>query len=217
MVYIMNKLMYIIGGWLLCSATVFAQPSYQKATEGQIKEIINHIKQTSGEMKTMTCDFTQVKELSFMEEKVTSEGKMYYGKTNKIRWEYMKPYTYVFATDGQNVITHSGNSTNKMPVKSSKLFSEISKIMIGGVSGSGLIDSPDFSTEFGVGKEDCMITLTPLKKEIKDLFSSIRLYVRQTDHCIHAVDLVEKSGDKTSISLKNIRINAPVNDEIFSH
>ncbi|MDR2765038.1 MAG: outer membrane lipoprotein carrier protein LolA [Tannerella sp.] len=212
----MNKLMYMIGGWLLCSATMSAQPSYQKATEKQVKEIIDHIKQTSGEMKTMTCDFTQVKELSFMDEKVTSDGKMYYRQANKIRWEYLKPYTYVFATDGQNVITHSGSSTSKMPVKSSKLFSEISKVMIGGVSGNGLIDSPDFSTEFGVGKEDYMITLTPLKKEVKDFFSSIRLYVNQTDYRIHTVDLVEKSGDKTSIHLKNIRINTPVNDEVFS-
>jgi outer membrane lipoprotein-sorting protein len=206
----------MIGGWLLCSATAFAQPSYRKAAEEQTKEITGHIKQTSGKMKTMTCDFTQVKELSFMDEKVTSEGKMYYGQPNKIRWEYMKPYTYVFATDGQNIITRSGNGTSKMPVKSSKLFSEISKVMIGGVSGNGLIDSPDFSTEFGVGKEDYLITLTPLKKELKDLFSSIRLYIRQADYRIHAVDLVEKSGDRTSIHLKNIQINTPVNDEIFS-
>jgi outer membrane lipoprotein-sorting protein len=61
-----------------------------------------------------------------------------------------------------------------------------------------------------------MITLTPLKKEIKDLFASIRLYIRQTDHRIHAVDLVEKSGDKTSIHLENIRINTPVDDEVFA-
>jgi outer membrane lipoprotein-sorting protein len=208
--------MYMIGGGLLCSATLFAQPAYQKATEAQIREIMAHIKQTSEAMQTMTCDFTQVKELSFMDEKVTSEGKMYYKQTNKIRWEYMKPYTYVFASDGQNVITHSGNSTSKMPVRSSKLFSEIGKVMIGGVSGKGLIDSPDFSTEFGVGKEDYMITLTPLKKEIKNLFSSIRVYVSRTDHRIHAVDLMEKSGDKTSIHLKNIRINTPVDDEVFS-
>jgi outer membrane lipoprotein-sorting protein len=206
----------MIGGWLLWSATLSAQPAYRKASDEQVKEIINLIQQASGEMKTMTCDFTQVKELSFMDEKVTSEGKMYYRQTNKIRWEYMKPYTYVFATDGQNVITRSGSGTSKMPVKSSKLFGEISNVMIGGVSGNGLIDSPDFSTEFGIGKEDCMITLTPLKKEVKDLFSSIRLYIRQTDHRIHTVDLVEKSGDKTSIHLKNIQINTPVDDEIFS-
>jgi outer membrane lipoprotein-sorting protein len=103
-----------------------------------------------------------------------------------------------------------------MPVKSSKLFSEIGKVMIGGVSGNGLIDSPDFATEFGVGKEDCLITLTPLKKEMKDLFASIRLYIRRADHRIHAVELVEKSGDRTSIHLKNIQLNTPVNDEVFT-
>jgi outer membrane lipoprotein-sorting protein len=208
--------MYIIGGWLVCSAVAFAQSDYRRATEEQAREIVAHIRQTAKEMNTMTCDFTQVKELSFMKEKVASEGKMFYKQTNKIRWEYMTPYTYVFATDGQNVVTRSGNSTSKIPVKSGKLFSEIGKVMIGGVSGSGLIDSPDFATEFGVGKEDCLITLTPLKKEVKDLFASIRLYIRSADHRIHAVELVEKSGDRTSIHLKNIRINTPVDDEVFT-
>ncbi|MDR3260641.1 MAG: outer membrane lipoprotein carrier protein LolA, partial [Tannerella sp.] len=194
-----------------------AQPSYREAADAQKKDIIDKIKQTSAGMKTMKCDFTQVKELSFMDEKVTVEGKMLYKQTNKIRWEYTKPYTYVFATDGKDVYTHSGGgNTNKMPVKSSKLFSEISNIMIGGVSGNGLIDSPDFATQFGVGKDDYRVTLTPLKKEVKDLFSAIQLYIRKTDYHIHAVELVEKSGDKTSIQLKNIQINTTLEDELFS-
>jgi outer membrane lipoprotein-sorting protein len=208
--------MYVLSGLLLCMATMFAQSSYPQATETQKTEIIDRIKQAAEGMKTMQCDFTQVKELSFMDEKATSEGKMFYKQTDKIRWEYTKPYTYVFATDGKNVFTGSGANTNKMPVKSSKLFGEISHILIGGVSGNGLIDSPDFSTQFGVGKEDYLITLTPLKKDVKDLFSAIRLYVRKTDHRVHAVELVEKSGDKTSIELKNIRTNTPLDDEIFS-
>jgi outer membrane lipoprotein-sorting protein len=208
--------MYVLSGLLLCAATMFAQSPYLPATEAQKKEIIDKIKQASGGMKTMRCDFTQVKELSFMDEKVVSEGKMFYKQTDKIRWEYTKPYIYVFATDGKNVYTSSGSNTNKIPVKSSKLFSEISHILVGGVSGNGLIDSPDFATQFGVGKEDYLVTLTPLKKEVKDLFSAIQLYVRKADHRIRAVDLVEKSGDKTSIQLKNLQINAVLDDEVFS-
>ncbi|MDR3194458.1 MAG: outer membrane lipoprotein carrier protein LolA [Tannerella sp.] len=212
----MNRIIYVLCGWLSCSAAVFAQASYRQASGEQKKEIVERIKQASGEMKTMTCDFTQVKELSFMDEKVTSEGKMYYSQANRIRWEYTKPYAYVFATDGKNVITRSGSNTNRMPVKSSKLFSEIGKVMIGGVSGNGLIDSQDFSTQFAIGKEDYAVTLTPLRKEVKELFASIQLYIRQTDCRILGVDLVEKSGDKTSIRLKNIQINIPVHDEVFT-
>ena len=94
------------------------------------------ITQTAASVRTMKCDFTQVKQLSFMNDKVTSEGRMYYKKANKIRWEYTRPYAYVFSTDGTTVHMTSGKggASNRVPVKSSKLYSEISRVMVGGAA-----------------------------------------------------------------------------------
>jgi len=189
-----NKL-YLSLLLLPCIVTLSAQNSYQKATEIQKKEITDNIRRVARKIKTLKADFTQVKELSFMKDQVTSEGKML----------------------GNNVRMTSGEKTNKIPVKGSKLFTEISRVMIGGVSGAGLIDSPDFTTQFMVGKSDCKIMLTPRKKEVKDLFSSIQLYVDRSDSRIRRVELIEKSGDKTIITLKNIQLNTPVDDSVFAH
>lgn len=208
-----NLLLFI--SLLLCSVSLSAQ--YQNATEAQKKEVMDKISQAASEMNSMQGDFVQVKELSFMDDKVTSEGKMYYKKTNKIRWEYTKPYSYVFSMDGQHVRMTSGDKTNKVPVNSSKMFGEISKVMVGGVSGEGLVNSPDFDTQFMVGKDDYKIVLTPKKKEIKDLFSTVQVYVGKTDNRIRAVELVEKSGDKTTITLKNVQVNTTIGDDIFSN
>jgi outer membrane lipoprotein-sorting protein len=189
---------------------------YKEATSAEQNEIINEIKKTSAEMKTMKCDFTQTKELSFMNDKVVSEGKMLYKQSDKIRWEYVKPYKYVFSMDGQNVNISYDDKQNKIPVKSSKMFSEISNIMIGGVNGSVLVNSKDFTAKFMVGTNDYKITLTPLKKEIKNLFSNVLLYINKTNSRINVIEMTEKSGDKTIINLRNIQINTPVSDEIFN-
>ena len=210
----MKKNLVLLIGLFLCATSLSAQ--YQKATEEQKKEIVNKITQVSGDMTTMQCDFTQVKVLSFMDDKVTSEGKMYYKKTNKIRWEYVKPYKYVFSMDGQNVRMTTNGKTEKIPLKQSKMFEGISKIMVGGVSGTGLVDSPDFDSQFMVGKDDYQIILTPKKKEIKDLFSAVQLYVGKADSRIRSVVLVENGGDKTTISLKDVKVNTPIDDKIFS-
>ena len=210
----MKKNIVLLIGLLLCSASLSAQ--YQKATEEQKKDIVNKITQVSGDMTTMQCDFTQVKVLSFMDDKVTSEGKMYYKKTNKIRWEYVKPYKYVFSMDGQNVRMTTNGKTEKIPLKQSKMFEGISKIMVGGVSGTGLVDSPDFDSQFMVGKDDYQIILTPRKKEIKDLFSAVQLYVGKADSRISSVELVENGGDKTTITLKDVKVNTTIDDKIFS-
>ena len=211
----MNRLMYVISGWLLC-VTAFAQGAYQPATEVQKKEIIDTITEASKAMRTMKCDFTQEKELSFMNEKVTSEGIMLYKQPDKIRWEYTKPIAYVFAMDGKTIFMDSGGNQSRIPARSSTLFSGISDIIIGGVSGTGLIDSPDFTTQFAVGTTYYRVTLTPLKKEIQDMFATIQLYVNKTDSRINEVELIEKGGDKTLIRLRNTQINVTVNDEIFS-
>ena len=200
-------------------ATASAQTSgYHAASEAQRKEIVAKITQTAASVRTMKCDFTQVKQLSFMNDKVTSEGRMYYKKANKIRWEYTRPYAYVFSTDGTTVHMTSGKggASNRVPVKSSKLFSEISRVMVGGVSGAGLVDSPDFSSTFSVGQSDWQITLTPRKKEVRDLFASVRLYVGKADGRVRRVELEEKSGDRTTITLKNVQANVAVDDALFT-
>jgi outer membrane lipoprotein-sorting protein len=163
----------------------------------------------------MQCDFTQEKELSFMNEKVLQEGKMFYKQPNKIRWEYTKP-SYIFAMDGKNIFMDAGNNQTTVPARSSKMFSSLSDIIVGGVSGAGLIDSPDFTAVFSVGNNDYRITLTPLKKEVKDLFDHIQLFVNKSDSRIQKVEMVDKGGDKTLILLKNMQTNTTVNDEIFS-
>ena len=210
----MKKIQVLIIVLIGCSVSLSAQ--YQNATEEQKNEIVRKITQVSNEMNSMQCDFTQVKELSFMDDKITSEGKMSYKKPNKIRWEYTKPYQYVFSMDGQNIRMTSGDKTNTIPAKQSKLFGEISKVMVGGVNGSGLVDSPDFDTQFMVGSDVCKIVLTPKKKEVKDLFSTVLLYVGKPDYRIRSVELVEKSGDKTTLTLKNVQVNIAIKDEIFS-
>jgi outer membrane lipoprotein-sorting protein len=208
-----KKLILLIGIWL-CAGPLSAQ--YRDATKEQKEEIVRKITAAAAGMHTMQADFVQIKELSFMDDRVTSEGTMAYKKANKIRWEYTKPYKYVFSMDGENVRMTSGDKTNKVPVKSSRMFGEISKVMVGSVSGSGLVDSPAFDTHFMVGKDDYKVVLTPKKKEIKDLFSSVLLFVNQSDNRIRSVELIEKSGDKTIISLKNVRVNTTLEDSLFA-
>jgi outer membrane lipoprotein-sorting protein len=52
---------------------------------------------------------------------------------------------------------------------------------------------------------------------MKELFSSVQLYVGKTDNRIRSVELVEKSGDKTTITLKNVQVNMAISDDIFSN
>ncbi|MDR1813744.1 MAG: outer membrane lipoprotein carrier protein LolA, partial [Tannerella sp.] len=79
---------------LICvlSGCFFASAQYRSATEAEKNAIVEGMKKAAEGMNSLQCDFVQVKELSFMDDKVTSEGKMFFKKPDRIRWEYVKPY-----------------------------------------------------------------------------------------------------------------------------
>jgi len=209
--------MKYLASLLLSMVCIQLSAQYKPATEEQKTGIISLVKAASEGMTTMQCDFVQVKELSFMDEKVTSEGRMYFKKENRIRWEYLKPYKYVFILDGRNAgLGGEGDVKKKIPLKTSRLFRELSRVMTAGISGDGLVNSPDFSAQYMVGNDSYSIILTPLKKEISNLFSGIQLYINKSENRINRIEMSEKSGDRTVINLHNIKINSTVSDSLFN-
>ena len=67
--------------------------SAQSVSEDKIRE---QIESTATNMKTMQCDFVQTKYLRMLNDKMVSNGKMYYQQSDKLCWEYTSPYSYSF-------------------------------------------------------------------------------------------------------------------------
>lgn len=190
---------------------------YRNASIAEEKQINEKVSANAISMKTMTCNFEQIKELSFLNDKSISKGLLFYKKPNKVRWEYKHPYSYIFIMNGEKVIIQSENNKNEINLNSSKQFQQISKIILGGVSGNGLTNSSDFHILFYTSNEDYKLQLQPLKKEIKSLFSQINLFVSKGDGSINKVEMIEKTGDKTIIRFLSMKRNMLLNDEVFSH
>jgi outer membrane lipoprotein-sorting protein len=196
-------------------AMMFAQSGYKPATENQQKEMTQKITESSQQLKTLRCDFVQKKNISILSDEMISEGRMSFKQKDKLRWEYTKPYQYEFVLNGDKVMIHSGTTKNVIEVSSSKVFREISKIIVSGINGSGIFDHSKFTTKFLVGVKDNMVILTPKQKEIKQMFNEIRLCFNTSDYTVNSVEIEELNGDKTLILMKNKQINKELDDEIF--
>lgn len=208
---------YIITIFLSLLTCMTSAQIYRNASIAEEKQINEKVSANAISMKTMTCNFEQIKELSFLNDKSISKGLLFYKKPNKVRWEYKHPYSYIFIMNGEKVIIQSENNKNEINLNSSKQFQQISKIILGGVSGNGLTNSSDFHIFFYTSNEDYKLQLQPLKKEIKSLFSQINLFVSKGDGSINKVEMIEKTGDKTIIRFLSMKRNMLLNDEVFSH
>lgn len=81
-------------------ATVHAQ-SMKKMV--QKTEFENRLAKEAQTVKSIESDFTQVKYLDVFDEKVTSKGKFYYQKSNKICMEYFRPMNYLIVINGSKL------------------------------------------------------------------------------------------------------------------
>ena len=201
------------------TALLFAvQTNAQKlvpATAEQKQYMLEKISAASAAMKSLICDFEQTKELSILSEKLVSKGKMYYRNDKRLRWEYLNPYTYTFMLNDKKILLKSESSKNVIDINSSRLFQEIVKIMMSGISGSGLSDVKSFQINYFYSENLWTVDLIPVQKDLKKMFSAVKLTFNLKDYSVDKVEMNETGGDTTVILLSNKQFNYAIENEIF--
>ncbi len=175
--------------------------------------VISRINAKAATIKTIEADFTQEKDLSILNDKMVSKGKMYYDK-GMLRWEYTSPYSYLFIMNGEKVLLQSSTSTTTGDVASNRIYRMIARIMVDTITGKSLDGGGDFSVKMETSSKGNVAVLTPLKREIKSMFKEVRLHFDESDY-VSKIELVEGTGDKTVISLSGVKYNAPVSASLF--
>ena len=199
----------------LVTTMTFAQ-DYRPATPEQQKDLIRNITAASEQMKTLRCDFVQKKTISILADELISEGRLFFKQTDKLSWEYTRPYQYRFIMNRDKVMIDSGTNRNVIDTNSNRIFSEISKIIISGINGSGIFDGDRFTAKFNSGANDYQVALTPKQRDLKQMFSNITLTFDKSDYSVNTVEIKEASGDATFITMKKKQINIDLDDEIFA-
>ena len=204
----MKRIIYLI---LMCLTPVLAMAQ----NEGEQK-IIQKISKAAQSMTSMQCDFVQTKHMKLLNDNMVSYGKMYYQQSSKLRWEYTSPYTYTFILNDSKVLLKKGNRNDIIDVNQNKMFKEIARMMMNSVVGKCLTDKKDFKISVAETSEQYVATLLPQKKDMKQMFSKVILYVNKRQLSIAKVEMQEKKGDNTVIELKNIQLNKNINASVFA-
>lgn len=184
-------------------------------TMAQQKNIIGQITNAESSIRTLQCNFTQTKHLSMLNDKMISKGKMVYQSPASLHWEYQTPYQYLFIINGAKVLIKQGGKRNAIDVKSNRMFKEITRVMMNSVTGHNLSSSSDFSVKIFTSADAYIANLTPKNKQMKSMFSSIRLHFNAKRCIVSRIEMFEKSGDSTDIELHDVQINSRINEKEF--
>lgn len=190
--------------------------SMSAMTEQQKQDVITKLNQTSASIQTMSANFSQTKYLSMLSDKMVSDGKIYYSKSDKLRWEYTSPYQYLFIFNGTKVYVGNNSKQNIIDTNTNKVFKEIARIMMNTVTGTALSNNGDFETALSEDNNQWIVTLTPKKKELKSMFTKVVLYFNKKSNIVSEINIFEKNGDRTNIKFSGIQTNKSIDATLFN-
>ena len=191
----------------------FAALPCMAQSEAQMRSQIN---KAAAQLSSMQCDFVQTKHLKMLNKSMVSNGKMYYQKSNKLRWEYTTPYKYTFILNGSKALVKNNNRTDVMDTNKNRMMKEIGRVMMNTVMGNCLQNDKDFKTSITATQTEYVATLLPQRKDIKSMFQKIILHFNRKNSMVSSVELVEKNGDRTVIELKNVKTNVSISQSMFA-
>lgn len=180
------------------------------------KEMIRKVEAAAAKTTSLKSSFEQVKQLSIMNSKMVSKGEMSFRAPDKLRWEYLTPYSYIFILNGGKGLLKSSKSKNVVDVKQSAFFQEIAQIMMSSMTGKCLSDDSRFKVTMYKNGDMWQASLTPLNKTMKKMFSAIKLHIDPVKNIVNAVQMVEVNGDTTTITLSNTKTNESIQEKVFA-
>lgn len=214
----MSRCQAILLSLLLCIGSMAARtPSRggDAAVTDDVAAAIARVNKVAIGIRTMTCRFSQTKHLTMLRDEMQSSGTMAFVSPSRLRWEYTEPYSYRFIFNGDRVYVGNDAGSNVIDTRTNRMFGEIARLIINTVTGHIIDSADDFTFTLATGDKTSTFTLTPRKRELRQLIGSIDLTFDNSTCNIQSVTLREKNGDYTDIVLRDIQLNKPVDEKLF--
>ena len=198
---------------LTISTTGFAQTNTFKKIINSAT-VIQKLNTASKNTKTIDSDFKQFKHLDILENDIESTGHFSFRATDKVRWEYLQPYSYLIVMNRGNMWINDGSKTKKYDTKSNQMFKEINDLMVGMLQGK-ILKSDKFTVELFENKKQILAKLKPKSDEMQEFLSEMQLYFDKKDYTVAKIKMLENSEDYTLIEFYNRKMNIDIPNSKF--
>lgn len=205
---VIPRLLWLFMGLLLC------RPPLGTAAAASPEEVALKLQRTYEKTSSFQADFSQGTSLQQSRRQREGEGTMIIAKPGLMRWDYRKPDRQVFICDGQTM---------------SMFFAKAEQMMV--IPARDYLQS-DVTYAFFVGTGDILRDFAPRFPPADYCCGeppSLQLFPRaehgQVDHLdvwiddrslVRRLRIVDHFGTVTELNFTNIRLNQPVDREVFN-
>lgn len=172
-------------------------------------DVISKLQKKYESISSLKADFAQEVSSKGMPAQ-TSEGRVWFKKPGKMRWEYQKPTKDIIVSDGRTIWLYQPD-LNQVIEKSAS--SSASSMATDFLSGIGDIEKEFVVLLSGAEGKDYNLTLTP--KEDQPGMKRLVLSVDKSDFTVTKTVLTDHYGNQTAVTFRNISTNPSVKDSLF--
>ncbi len=166
-------------------------------------------------INSIKSDFIQQKQLEYLDETIVSKGQFWFKKENQLRWAYDEPFEYVIILNNGKFIIKDESIVNVYDINSNQAFLEINNLIIGLVRGS-LMEHAKFEIEAFENDTQYLVKLVPKDSNMRKVISNMEVYFDKKDLTVGKIIMHESASDFTVITFINTKLNEPISDNIFS-
>ena len=184
----MRTLLIYLSLFFLSIASTHAQGMKKMAQKTEFESRLAKEAQT---VESIESDFTQVKYLDVFDEKVTSKGKFYYQKSNKICMEYFRPMDYLIVINGSKLKIVSDGKKSIMNLSSNKMMAQMQDMLTACMIGDLSKMSSNYLLEYFEDARYYLVKIKPTNKAVQAYIAGIEIYLDKKDMSVHKLRLSE--------------------------
>lgn len=207
-----TTIIYLLSS-LLSIASLHAQTMKKLI---QTNEFESRLAKEAQTVQSIESDFTQVKYLDVFDEKVTSKGKFYYQKSNKICMEYVRPMDYLIVINGSKLKIVSDGKKNIMNLSSNKMMNQMQDMLTACMIGDLSNMSSNYRLEYFEDARYYLVKIKPTNKAVQAYIAGIEIYLDKKDMSVHKLRLSETATNYTEYKFYNKKFNSLKDETKFA-
>ncbi|HNB81843.1 MAG TPA: outer membrane lipoprotein carrier protein LolA [Chitinophagaceae bacterium] len=170
--------------------------------------------EASRQLLSVQSDFSQVKSLSMLKDKVSSSGRFYYQQKNKVRIEYIKPFQYLMILNDGQMLMKDEQKQSTFNTHSNKILQSVNNILIDCLSGN-VYRNREFKTSVFESNKEYQLWMLPQSSFMKKMFNRIEVFVSKSNYSIQKLVMTEINGDQTQMVFSNQVLNKTLDSQLF--
>jgi outer membrane lipoprotein carrier protein len=165
------------------------------------------------ETNSIIADFSEKVHSDMFKEPQSGNGKLYFKKENKVRWEHTSAKQLILI-NGDNVKLYEDGKLVSNPA-SQKVVKQIQGMMISMLSGD-FLNEKEFSITYQENTKYYRLSLTPKNPRMAKHLTKIELRFSKSSLLLDEMTMIEKGNQKIIYTFTNLKTNQTIVDSKFN-